>query len=88
MMIDRFLSYSLRWACPIKLVYLKEGQMKTGNLTVVSLAEDSFEYTTARRKTPQTMPMADVLAASYARGDDGDTLKKERQAQEKETDEG
>ena len=33
-MIDRFLSYSLRWACPIKLVYLQDGQMKTGNITV------------------------------------------------------
>ncbi|NLX82818.1 MAG: hypothetical protein GXZ04_03255 [Clostridiales bacterium] len=85
-MIERFLSYSLRWQCPVKLVYMSEGQLKTGNITVVSLTEDSFDYITARKKkTPQTMRTADVLAASYARGDDGDTAKKQ-QHKEKEAD--
>lgn len=78
-MTDHFLRYSLRWACPIKLVYLLEGQMKTGNVTVTALFEDSLEFVTARsKKKPILLPLSSVLAAGYARGDDGDTTKRER----------
>lgn len=76
-MIERFLTYSLRWNCPIKLVWLAQGEMKSGNVTVVRLAESGFEYVTARnKKTPQNLQLCDVLAAAYARGDDGDTSRK------------
>ncbi|NLE70386.1 MAG: hypothetical protein GX611_09375 [Clostridiales bacterium] len=82
-MIERFLAYSLRWNCPVKLVYMKEGQMVSGNVTVVALKGDSFDFVTARKKTkPQTLMVSDVMAASYARGDDGDTLKKMQQQKE------
>jgi len=75
--MERFLVYSLRWRCPIKLVWLEEGQMKTGNVTVVALREDGFDYVTARAKTkPRALAFPDVLAAGYARGDDGDSSKK------------
>lgn len=78
-MTDHFLRYSLRWACPVKLVYLLEGQMKTGNVTVTALFEDSLEFVTARnKKKPILLPLSSVLAAGYARGDDGDTTKRER----------
>lgn len=84
-MIERFLAYSLRWNCPVKLVYMKEGQMVSGNVTVVALKEDRFDFITARKKTkPQTLMMSEVMAASYARGDDGDTLKKMQQQKEQE----
>ena len=76
-MIERFLAYSLRWNCPIKLVWLAQGQMKSGNITVVRLNGSGFEYVTSRKKkTPQALQLADVLAAAYARGDDGDTSRK------------
>lgn len=72
--------YSLRWNCPIKLVWMQEGQMKSGNITVVNITEDDFSFTTARsKKTPQTLEFADILAAGYARGDDGDTSKKRQE---------
>lgn len=76
-MIERFLRYSLRWNCPIRLVYLEKGQMKTGNITVVALGPDSVSCLTARsRKTPRQLLLNDIMAAGYARGDDGDTSKK------------
>ena len=86
-MIDRFLAYSLRWNCPIKLVFVQEGQMVSGNVTVVALHEDRFDFITARRKTrPQTLQFAEVLGASYARGDDGDTAKKMQKMKENQAD--
>lgn len=85
--IERFLAYSLRWNCPIKLVYLKDGQMVSGNVTVVALHADSIDFLTARRKTrPQTLLIQDILGAAYARGDDGDTLKKMQQQKEQRDD--
>lgn len=78
-MIEPFLRYSLRWACPVKLVYLLDGQMKSGNATVVFFDGERLDIITARnKKTPQTLPLSAVLAAGYARGDDGDTTKRGR----------
>ena len=85
-MTEHFLRYSLRWACPVKLVYLLDGQMKSGNATVIALHEDSVDVLTARnKKTPLNLPFEHILAAGYARGDDGDTAKraKTQNAQEK-----
>lgn len=86
-MIRRFLEYSLRYRRPIKAVWLDEGKMTAGNLTVISLGEDSFAYTTSRaKKTPREMPLNDLLSAAYARGDDGDTLKNIERMQDEKTD--
>ena len=75
--MERFLRYSLRWGCPIKLVWLEGQAMNSGNLTVVAMGEDGFDYLSARSKTkPRSLAYAQVLAAGYARGDDGDTSKK------------
>ncbi len=71
--------YSLRWSCPIKMVYLLDGQMKSGNVTITSLFEEELMFITARnKKTPVHLPFSDILAAGYARGDDGDTSKREQ----------
>lgn len=79
MMVERFLRYSLRWDCPIKLVYMDGGKMKTGNVTVLRYSGQEVDIITARaRKTPRTLQLSEVLAAGYARGDDGDTAKKTR----------
>jgi len=77
-MIEHFLRYSLRWNCPVKLVWLDEGQIKTGNVTVVALEEDKVVCITARnKKKPRQLLWAQLLSAGYARGDDGDTSKKQ-----------
>ena len=55
-MNEHFLRYSLRWNCPIKLVWMQEGQMKSGNITVVNITEDDFSFTTARRKAGALCP--------------------------------
>ena len=84
-MIERFLAYSLRWNCPIKLMYLQDGRMVSGNVTVVALDGDRVDFITARNKTkPRTLLLQDILGAAYARGDDGDTLKKAQQKKEQD----
>ena len=72
-MVKRFLLYSLRHKCPVKALFADT--MKYQNIRVDSLAEDAVTYHTASRKTPVTVPLSAILSVSYARGDDGDTLK-------------
>jgi hypothetical protein len=86
-MVRRFLEYSLRYHRPIKAVWLEEGKMASGNLTVLTLAEDSFTFVTSRaKKTPREMALDDLLSAAYARGDDGDTLKNTERMKDEKTD--
>lgn len=72
-MVKRFLLYSLRHKCPVKA--LLSDTMKYQNIRVDSLEEDAVTFHTAGRKTPVTVPLSAFLSVSYARGDDGDTLK-------------
>ena len=72
-MVKRFLLYSLRHGCPVKALFA--GTMKYQNIRVDGLEEDCVTYHTASRKTPVTVPINTILSVSYARGDDGDTLK-------------
>ncbi len=72
-MLERFFRYSLQHNKPIR-VWL-EGEKKYQNITVIELKEDAVSFTTARKKMPQTAAKDAFLSASYARGDDGDTLK-------------
>ena len=72
-MVRRFLLYSLRHGCPVKALFADT--MKYQNIWVDSLEKDQVTYRTARRKTPETVPVSAILSVSYARGDDGDTLK-------------
>ena len=71
---DRFLRYSLRHNRPVR-VLVQEETMRYINLTVIALSEEGFSYRRAGRRTPGTLRYDQVLAVSYARGDDGDTLK-------------
>lgn len=72
-MLHRFFRYSLEHVKPIR-VWI-EGETKYQNITVIQLDERNVHFITARKKTPQSQPIAAFLSASYARGDDGDTLK-------------
>lgn len=77
-MKERFLLYSLRHQRPIKAVWMDEGHITAGNLTVVDLTDHSFQYITARRKkAPAVMAMDDLLSCCYARGDNGENEPKE-----------
>lgn len=72
-MLERFLRYSLAHNRPIRVV--DADTLKCRNITVVALHGQQVTFLTARRKTPETRPISAFLSASYARGDDGDTLK-------------
>ena len=72
-MVRRFLAYSLAHNRPVKVLLMEE--MKYKNITVIDLSDDQVAYLTAGRKKPLVLPISQILSASYARGDDGDTLK-------------
>ncbi len=72
-MVRRFLLYSQRHGRPVKALFADTMQYQ--NILVDSLEADRVTYRTARRKTPVTVPINAFLSVSYARGDDGDTLK-------------
>ncbi|MBQ4639695.1 MAG: hypothetical protein IJB69_04160 [Clostridia bacterium] len=72
-MLERFFRYSLQHNKPIR-VWL-EGEKKYQNITVILMEGETVGFLTARKKTPQMRQKTAFLAASYARGDDGDTLK-------------
>jgi len=72
-MVKRFLLYSLAHNRPVKV--LLADTMKYKNITVITLDEKQVGFLAAGRKKPQRMPLDQILSASYARGDDGDTLK-------------
>ena len=74
MLYIRFLIYSLRTNRPVR-VLLTGDKMKYVNLTVLEINDESFIGLKAGRKTPVTVPFNQILAVSYARGDNGDTSK-------------
>lgn len=79
-MVRRFLRYSLEHNRPVKALFADTMQYR--NITVILLEESRVSYLTAGRKKPLTTEIDNILSASYARGDDGDTLKYARAAQE------
>lgn len=72
-MIRRFLAYSLAHNRPVRVLWADT--MKYQNIRVILLEEESVGYLTAGKKNPLQKSISDILSASYARGDDGDTLK-------------
>lgn len=71
-MVRRFLVYSLDHARPIKVLFAD--MMKYRNIRVKAIEGDTVQFLLPGRKTLVSAPIADILSASYARGDDGDTL--------------
>ncbi len=76
-MIDRFLLYSLEHHKKIVLMLMDEKGIRRVNVTVTAIGDEAIEYTAGRSDKRKTIALADILSASYARGDDGDTLKNE-----------
>ncbi len=77
-MVERFLRYSLEHGRKILLMVMDEKGIRRMNATIVALHADTVEYVLNRSGKVKTLSLSEILSASYARGDDGDTLKNER----------
>lgn len=76
-MIDRFLLYSLEHKKKILLMVMDEKGIRRMNVTVTAVGDTAVEYVTGRSEKRKSIAYEQILSASYARGDDGDTLKNE-----------
>ena len=72
-MVKRFLVYSMAHDRPVRV--LLADTMAFQNIRVSLLEEDRVTYYKAGKKNPVTVSLDQILSATYARGDDGDTLK-------------
>ena len=70
--MKRFLKYSLEHERRIKAVIWEDNKLTQMNLTVVAMDDETFTYVSARQKKPRTLPLGDLMAAAYARGDSGE----------------
>lgn len=73
-LVSRFLRYSLAHQRPIRVMLMREGLPSTQSLTVTAMDEGGFYYLSAKnKKQAKYLGFDEVLAASYARGDRGET---------------
>lgn len=73
---EHFLRYSMEHKRPIKAMLMEDDKLRNLNLTVTAMDEEGFTCLTARsRKKELRFLYGQLLSASYARGDDGDTLR-------------
>ena len=81
--MERFFVYSRDHTRPIRLMVLPQdgGKAKYLNVICVEWDADELKYikNSIRDKKLRSIPMEKVLSASYARGDDGETMQYERQ---------
>ena len=76
--LRRFLAYSLAHQRPIKIIVMDNDGTRSMNITVQAHDERAVSYLSAKnRKIPRQIALEDLLAAAYARGDEGDSLKNE-----------
>jgi hypothetical protein len=73
-MVKRFLEYSLAHCCKIKVIYMETGKVFTRSILVKQINEADVVCFAAGKKKPLIIPVAGILSACYARGDNGDTL--------------
>ena len=78
-MIDRFLLYSLEHKKKIVLMVMDEKGIRRVNVTVTAIGDEAVEYTVGSSGRKRSVAYTDILSASYARGDDGDTLRNEEE---------
>lgn len=70
-MVEQFLRYSQTHGRAICVIFMKEGVMSARTITVLSFDDSVITYRAGARGKPQQMDRADLLSASYARGDQG-----------------
>lgn len=78
-MIERFLLYSLEHKKKIVLMVMDDKGIRRLNVTVTALGDEAIEYTQGSSDKKKSLALCDILSASYARGDDGDTLRNEEE---------
>lgn len=72
--LERFLIYSQRHQRPIKVILMPGGEQTWLNLTVQKIDEQGFHYLSSKNKKHEKyLFFEEVLAASYARGDRGES---------------
>lgn len=69
--MTRFLRYSLERGRKIRTVYSLEGKILQKTVLVLAWDENTVTLQSGK-KPPVTIPMRDLLACGYARGDDGE----------------
>lgn len=81
--MERFFVYSRDHARPIRLMVLPQdgGKAKYINVICVEWDMEELKYikNSIRDKKLRSISLEKVLSASYARGDDGETMQYERQ---------
>lgn len=76
-MIERFLRYSLEHGRRIALMIEEEKGLRRIHVTVTAIHADTISYISSRSKKEKILSRELILAADYARGDDGDTMREE-----------
>ena len=70
--MTRFLRYAVEHERKIRAVFLMDGAMVQKTVQVLDYSEESVTLRIGSKKTPVTLPMADLLSCDYARGDHGE----------------
>lgn len=69
--MQRLLRYSLEYDRVIRLMLMRDGEQTQVNARIVRWDEEKIEFVTTRSPRTQTALMAEVLAADFRKGDDG-----------------
>ncbi|MBE5797540.1 MAG: hypothetical protein E7327_09230 [Clostridiales bacterium] len=69
--MERLLRYSFEHDRVIRLMILQEGALSQVNARVIGYDAEKIEFITTRSPRTQTVARADVLAADFRKGDDG-----------------
>ena len=69
--MERMLRFSLEHDRVIRLMLLRDGLLSQVNARVIAYDADSIEFITTRSPRPQKAERAEVLAADFRKGDDG-----------------
>ena len=69
--MERLLRYSVEHDRVIRLMLLQEGKLTQINARITAYDEEKIDFITTRAPRPQTAARADLLAADFRKGDDG-----------------
>ena len=69
--MERLLRSSVEHDRVIRLMLLQEGKLTQVNARVTAYDEEKIDFITTRSPRPQTAARADLLAADFRKGDDG-----------------
>lgn len=69
--MERLLRFSVEHERVIRLMLFQDGRLTQVNARVIAYDEEQIEFITTRSPRPQTVLRADLLAADFRKGDDG-----------------